>query len=791
MSKMAKILAIDDKQDNLVSVSALLKNLIPGCEVLTAQSGVEGIEKAVTELPDTILLDIKMPEMDGFEVCKRLKADERLKAIPVIMLTAIKTDHKSRIKGLEAGADAFLSKPIEESELVAQVNVMLRIRKAEAVLRRERDLLEDAVKERTAQLQEAKEFLENIFRTSADGIMITAQKGLITMVNEAVEKMLGYSEDEIIGKKVLELASKMGEDEEARNLKFIEQLYEKGFVVGQEQAWLRKDGSLINIELSAALLKDTEGNNTGAVATIRDITERKRAAELLRKSEDKYHNLIESADVGIIVSANGRMTEVNIKAEEIYGYSKEELISQSPSILIPEKYRKSHKDVLEGMLKRRGSEKEVFEEEGIKKDGTIFPLEISFALTDAEGKVIIAVMRDVSERKEMQDRLLQSEKLKSLGELAGGIAHDFNNVLSAILGRAQLLKMDIEKPSGMEEKQKSLQEVIRGLDIIEMAAKDGAETVRRIQEFSRRREDDKQFELINLNEVIEHALDFTRVKWRDDAESKGIKISVRKELSPLPLTAGSGSELREVVTNLINNGVDAMPRGGNLTLSTFREYDHICLKVKDTGVGIPKNLRERIFDPFFTTKGVQSTGLGMSVSYGIVCRHRGTITVDSFEGEGTSFTIKLPAAEEAGEEEKMGGGGSVQEGLRRASILVFEDEEPVRELLSSILTMDGHEVVFAADGKQGMEIFKKREFDLVFTDLGMPGMSGWEVAQNIKSINGKVPVILMSGWDVEPGGKSEAKNNGVDFFVNKPFEVSHILKLVQDGMVLKDSFSGD
>ena len=146
---MPKILIIDDKQDNLISIAALMRNLISDCTVITAQSGIEGIEKAKIELPDTILLDIKMPEMDGYETCKRLKSDKNIKNIPVIMLSAIKTDSQSRIKGLKFGADAFLTKPIEAGELTAQVNAMLRIKKAEDLLRKEKDILEDLV---TAQL---------------------------------------------------------------------------------------------------------------------------------------------------------------------------------------------------------------------------------------------------------------------------------------------------------------------------------------------------------------------------------------------------------------------------------------------------------------------------------------------------------------------------------------------------------------------------------------------------------------------------------------------------------------
>jgi CheY-like chemotaxis protein len=382
----------------------------------------------------------------------------------------------------------------------------------------------------------------------------------------------------------------------------------------------------------------------------------------------------------------------------------------------------------------------------------------------------------------MERKLLQSEKLKSMGELAGGVAHDFNNLLAAILGRAQLLKMFFEPQLDNEDREKSVIELKKGLNIIEKAAKDGAETVRRIQEFARRRDDDKHFTTVDLNEIIDNALDFTRMKWKDDAELKGIKINIQKELSTLPTTSGSAAELREVLTNLINNAVDAMPRGGNIKIKTYKEHSHIVVTVEDTGVGIADDTKGQIFDPFFTTKGVQSTGLGMSVSYGIINRHRGTISVDSVKGEGTTFIIKLPITERPVEEKKV---KPLAGKIKKARILVVEDEEDVRDILSHILIEGGHEVETANDGIRGIEMFEKKEFDLVFTDLGMPGMSGWQVAEKVKSINKNTSVVLITGWSLELN-ESETEKSKVDFIVNKPFEVKQILKLVQDGMILRD-----
>jgi len=263
---------------------------------------------------------------------------------------------------------------------------------------------------------------------------------------------------------------------------------------------------------------------------------------------------------------------------------------------------------------------------------------------------------------------------------------------------------------------------------------------------------------------------------------------LKKDFSPLlPPVAGSASELREVFVNLVNNAIDALPQGGEINLRTFMNNGHVVGIVRDNGVGIPKDIQGKIFDPFFTTKGVQSTGLGMSASYGIVARHHGTITVESVEGKGTTFTVKIPQHEATVQENKEV--EILPEQKRKATILVVEDEEDVRELLKDILTDGGHVVEFTPDGEKAIELFQQKKFDLVFTDLGMPGMSGWQVAENIKKIRQETPVALITGWEVKQKER-ELKESGVDLVVKKPFRVNEVLQLVQDWMKTIEATEG-
>ena len=638
------------------------------------------------------------------------------------------------------------------------------------------------------EIREAKEFLENIFRTTTDGILVTNNDGVVTVVNEATARILGYCKEEIVGKGA-NIFEPEGEEYGKVSSEYVKKLLEEGTVAGFEFIWVRKDGNLINVEVNTALLKDNDVNITGAVSTIRDITERKEFEERLKKSEEKFRGLIENANDAIIsINANGIIIDYNEMAAKIFGYSSDEILGEPTHLLLPldereewEKSLKQFRDNPKTSFPRRVSERK-----GLRKDGKEISIESSTFYLETQGEYILtSFVRDITERKEMESKLLQSEKLKSLGELAGGVGHDFNNVLAAILGRAQLLKMQFEPPPGKQEKRKSILDLMKSLEIIERASSDGAETVRRIQEFSRKRSDDKEFAQVDINRLIENSLEFTSVRWKDAAESKGININIEKEFSSLPMILGSASELREVLTNIINNAVDAMPQGGKIQIKTSMENNQISITIKDSGIGIPEDIRKRIFDPFFTTKGVQSTGLGMSTSYGIINRHKGTILVDSTEGEGTTFTIKLPISSSKLEmQEKT---KPILEEKREATILVIEDEEEVRNLLADILIESGHHVETAPDGNQGIELFKEKDFDLVFTDLGMPGMSGWQVAETVKNINSKTPVAIITGWNVELE-ESEMREKGVNLIVHKPFEINQILNLVQEGMELRERF---
>jgi PAS domain S-box-containing protein len=623
-------------------------------------------------------------------------------------------------------------------------------------------------------LQGQRELEDTISSINPDVLMVVDGNQKIILCNAPVRQMFGYEAEEIINKPTDWLFSDRelcAPDSDG---------FQREFAAGK-----RKSGETFGLEIITARLRNREG----AVLLLKDVNDRKRAEDAVKLSEEKYQRLIENANDGIVSMDNeGLIIGFNKKAEDIFGYTQKEVMGKPVFLLFPEEERDGDMEVFKqfkttGELGLLGK---TIERDGLRKDGRRVSLEATLSVSGAKEKSIItAILRDITERRKIEQQLSQSEKLRSLGELAGGVAHEFNNVLAAILGRVQLLKLQLEPPLSPEERQKLLLDLLRSLDIIEKASFDGAQVVKRIQEFSRKRTDDRDFKAININELLDNALEFTQMRWKNDAETKGITVAINKEYADLPATTGSASEIREVFTNIINNALDAMPDGGSITIRTCREDDHICIKIADTGAGIPEMIRNRIFDPFFTTKGVQSTGLGMSVSYGIISRHHGSIAVDSTEGNGTAFTVKIPITREMSHDKPLL--KTEAEKNRKARILVIEDEDDVRQLLFDILSSEGHEVEVASDGIQGLGLFKERDFDLVCTDLGMPKVSGWQVAEEIKRIGRKVPVAIITGWDVNIM-ESELKEKAVNFVIQKPFQVKQVLSLVKEGVTLRDQF---
>ena len=406
-------------------------------------------------------------------------------------------------------------------------------------------------------------------------------------------------------------------------------------------------------------------------------------------------------------------------------------------------------------------------------------IEASMNQADQAERHVEELSHFIAEQERIREQFSQMEKLSALGELASGVAHDFNNTLAGILGRAQLI-LRTNDPEKIE----------RGLNIIIKTAEDGAKTVKRIQDFARQRRD-HDFELVTIDSILFDVSEITRPRWKDRAEASNVQITLDLQVRSKARVMGDESELREVLVNMVFNAVDAMPNGGNLTLAAEDLEDSVVISVGDTGTGMPPEVKSRIFDPFFTTKGKAGMGLGLAVSFGIIRRHEGSVEVESEVGAGTKFKIILPKAAVA--EESTSVDAVIKTSWSEAAnsistpsfegpqpqILVVDDEEAVRELLRDLLESEGFRVYLAPGGREALNLFAAQPFDGIFTDVGMPGMSGWELAHAVRQRNETIPIAVITGWG-EAVGSDEQKEARVDWVVTKPFRAERISELAQE-----------
>jgi signal transduction histidine kinase/ActR/RegA family two-component response regulator len=385
----------------------------------------------------------------------------------------------------------------------------------------------------------------------------------------------------------------------------------------------------------------------------------------------------------------------------------------------------------------------------------------------------------IAEQERIREQFSQMEKLSALGELASGVAHDFNNTLAGILGRAQLI-LRTNDPEKIE----------RGLKIIIKTAEDGAKTVKRIQDFARQRRD-HDFEPFSVDQILFDVSEITRPRWKDRAEAANVQITLDLQIRSKARVMGDESELREVLVNMVFNAVDAMPNGGSLTLAAEDVDGSVVISIGDTGTGMPPEVKSRIFDPFFTTKGKAGMGLGLAVSFGIIRRHEGSVEVESEVGSGTRFKIILPKAEVTEVPDRIDAeiatlsletsNTTVARTFTgpQPKILVVDDEEPVRELLRDLLESEDCRVYLAPGGLEALSLFAAQEFDGVFTDVGMPGMSGWELAHAIRERNESIPIAVITGWG-EAVGSDEQRQARVNWVVTKPFQAERVSDLAQE-----------
>ena len=365
-----------------------------------------------------------------------------------------------------------------------------------------------------------------------------------------------------------------------------------------------------------------------------------------------------------------------------------------------------------------------------------------------------------------QRQVLQQERLRAMGEMASGIAHDFNNTLSPILGFAELLLQRPDVPPATTQ---------RYAELINTAALDAASVIRRLRDLYRDRGESSPDAAVDLRGCLEEAAALTQPRWKSEALGRGVSIRVViTGAMDVPLILGDAAGIREMLTNLIFNAVDAMPQGGTITMHVRQDGDEVVLTVGDTGIGMSEEVRRRCLEPFFSTKDQQGTGLGLALVQTTVQRHGGALTVESEPGQGTTFSIRLPIYREP----PATPAADPVERSRRLRILWVEDDPLVRTVVTELLSRQGHTVQSAANGLEGLDTFMSGRFDLVITDRAMPEMGGDQLATTIRQIAPKKPIIMLTGFGDLMDAKGE-QPPAVDAVISKPVTMESLASTIK------------
>ena len=516
-------------------------------------------------------------------------------------------------------------------------------------------------------------------------------------------------------------------------------------------------------------------------ATIRDITQRKQAEMALRRSEKKYHSLIEQSNDAIYLMYNNRFEVINKKFKELFGVTKKDVNKKDFNILdlVAPKSREDIKKRLE--MVRAGQEPESrYEFTALDKDNNEIEVEVSVNfISYKDGKALQGILRDITERKEMEEQLRQTQKLESIGNLAAGIAHDFNNILTVIQGNAQMAETEIGEDNIAQTY----------LDNVINSSQKAASLTEQLLLFSRKQPMD--FQTINLNSIIRDVLKMLR-------RLLGEKIKIETKLAEdLYSIKADRNNLEQVIMNMAINSKDAMPEGGTLSLSTkniktrngeleseknSESQAIVRMIIKDTGTGIKEQNLDKIFDPFFTTKGLaKGTGMGLSAVYGIVKKHKGQIEVQSEYGQGTTFQIDFPAIQVSQQAKKTPEKPGQQLKGMGEKILFIEDNPDVLKVGRIILEQNGYKVETVKNAAEALQVYKsnRKDYDLIISDVVLPDTNGLEIVDNIKSIDPDIPIILCSGYTDDKSHRKEINEKGYTF-IQKPFNIKEMLQNIKN-----------
>ncbi|MDP3720212.1 MAG: response regulator [Acidobacteriota bacterium] len=741
--RQARILIVDDERPNRQLLEGMLASA--GYEIRMAAGGREALAMIDDERPDLILLDVMMPDMDGVDVAAELKNGLTTRNIPIVLVTGL-DDRDVRLRGLTAGAEDFLTKPVDRAELSMRVRNLLRLKAYGDHFDQNAQVLEAEVLARTFELRQERDRAARYLSTADVFLLALDIDGRVTLANRYACEVLGWDEQELIGREWAEscLPERARAGFRGRFLRML-----TGEFALAENPVLARSGVERLIEWRNTVLRDPNGHVTGTFSSGSDITDRTAAVEALQMANERTSYALEIANVGIWdVDYPTGATRWSPILESQYGLAPGEFGGTLESFIArihPEDQAAARTALAEGA--KSGADFSIHNR-ALLPDGSLRWLHNTgrFQLgSDGAPRRGVGISQDVTERRLLEAQHLQANKMEAVGQLAAGVAHDFNNLLTVISGFTELVGETFDAGS---QNATDLQEVLK-------ASKRATELTRQLLAFSRQQVLDPM--PLDVNALI---TDMTRMLNR----LIGADIAVSLVLAPgLAAALADRSQIEQVVMNLAVNARDAMPSGGTLTIETadadienssFHSEtviagSYVMVSVTDTGAGMTKETERRLFEPFFTTKPTgKGTGLGLSTTYGIVKQSKGYIWVYSELGHGTTFRVYLPRAVGAAVAVAPTAVATAPAARPSETVLLVEDEPGVRDLARRILDRAGYRVIEADNGNDAERMYHSHAgaIAIVVTDVVMPGCGGPELVQRLLLANPALRYLYMSGY---------------------------------------------
>ncbi|MBM4440759.1 MAG: response regulator [Candidatus Rokubacteria bacterium] len=756
----ARILVVEDNRDT----AALLRDLLEA-EGYAVEAAVTG-EQALAQLEqnpdvDLLVLDLMLPGMSGYEVIERLRAHSELASVPVLVLSALSST-SARIRGLRDGADDYMTKPFLPEELLARTRTLVTSRLLERRTRELQALGQIAQASLTAVsadvlLQRIVEITADVFGADVAVLFLSDESRHALRARAAVGTdtplaELAMSATEGVGHQAISTGEPvLIEDGAAQDPRVTDPAVRALGIRSLIVAPLIVGGTAVGVlevgrkgrrldPRADRLLRIVADRVAVALEHARLEGEARELADVVRRIGEGV--VVADPDSRISFANPAFADMVGVPAETLRGRRWTEFLAGTQDTA-----------ALTERMRQPSFEGEVLL---ITRTGEPRPVLVSLSTVPrANGKVErIGVFRDISREHELRFRVIREQKFRTLGSLAAGVAHNINNRLTPVLGWTEML---LERLAAGETLDHA--ELTHALTVINQGASDSVGTVRRLQEYARPGRV-KGPEAVQLRDVLEHLLALTRPQWDNEAARRGIRYEIDLKIEPAPAILAVASEIREAILNILENALAAMARGGRLTLHVRGVGELAILSITDTGKGMSEEVRRLVFEPFFTTRAAEGgSGLGLALAQEIVQRYGGTIALESAEGVGTTFTLSFPAITAEPQ-----GAAVFLPSLDPLKVLVVDDEPEVLDLVRAMLTYGGHAVVSAASGREALELAQRERIDLVVTDLGMPGMTGLVLAEELRRQRA-IPIILLTGWadDLDP-----AQMPHVDAVVAKP-----------------------